>query len=225
MGLVLGLDKNVNTRICIKCKRSLPLDKFVKDPHRREGRRNECQECKNAYAKEQRRKKLINRLLSLPGQGEQFFMASEADLAYMAGIIDGEGTIAARNYWAPASINPSVVCRLRVFNTNRSLIDWIAERWPGRIYHSKAIPNQKIVWTWETKGLRARHLALQVLPYLKIKRRQAEILIELIPLILRVGTSFQTGVPEENVEKRNKLVAEIRELNKRGVVSIQSSQA
>lgn len=156
-------------------------------------------------------------MLNLPESGKQSHMCSEADLAYMAGIIDGEGSIVARNFWAPKSTHPSVVCRLRVFNTNRDLINWIAERWTGRIYHGKIVPHQKICWVWETKALRARNLALQIFPYLKIKRRQAEILIELIPLILRAGTYFQAGVPEEDVEKRNKLVAEIRELNQRGV--------
>lgn len=207
----------MKTRICIKCKRELPLGEFQKSSSRKEGRRNECRECKNAYAKERRRKKQREKWLNLPEEGKQSRMSSEADLAYMAGIIDGEGSLVARNYWAPRSTHPAVVCRLRVFNTNRGLIDWIAERWPGRIYHGKIIPHQKIVWVWETKALRARNLVLQIFPYLKIKQRQAEILIELIPLIFRAGTYFQAGIPEEDVEKRSKLVAEIRELNKRGV--------
>lgn len=195
----------------------MPLDKFQKSPSRKEGRRNECRKCKNAYAKERRRKKYEEKLRELDDSGQQAYMILETDLSYMAATVDGEGSIAARNSWSPESKHPSVVCRVRVFNTNRDLIDWIAERWPGRIYHGKIVPHQKIVWIWETKGLRARNLVLQIFPYLKVKRRQAEILIELIPLIMRAGTFFQGGVPEENVEKRNKLVAEIKALNKRGV--------
>jgi hypothetical protein len=46
---------------------------------------------------------------------------TDTELAYLAGIIDGEGSITARSYWAPKSINPSEM----VYERNRLVAEMV----------------------------------------------------------------------------------------------------
>lgn len=109
---------------------------------------------------------------------------SVAQIAYMAGIIDGEGSIYIGNF----SCNPKTGSKyyqtnIEVTNTDKNLMDWIADTFGGRLntYTMKQLPknSRRTVYRWIATGERVTHLAEILLPYLIVKRRQGEIMIKM----------------------------------------------
>lgn len=109
---------------------------------------------------------------------------SIAQIAYLAGIIDGEGSIYIGNFSSnPKTGAPYFQTNIQVTNTEKRLIDWLFASFGGLI--SKRTPRQtpknstKQAWTWTASGERVTHLCELILPYLTIKTRQAEIMLEM----------------------------------------------
>ncbi len=80
---------------------------------------------------------------------------TEAELAYFAGILDGEGCLSLDNLKVRVSgghrlyHNPC----LRVSNTDARLIAWIQARFPGRVSPVKIRPMmRKQQWLWHLYG-------------------------------------------------------------------------
>lgn len=48
----------METKVCSKCGRELPIGKFSKSKDTKDGHKNECKMCRSLYSKEWRRKKL-----------------------------------------------------------------------------------------------------------------------------------------------------------------------
>ena len=119
---------------------------------------------------------------------------TETDLAYLAGLIDGEGTIS-----ASISLNTSgyvaVNKFLSIFNTNYKLMLWIQSRFGGKIYSRDRAD------LWKTE-----HQIKWVLPYLVIKSEQAELLILI--------HSYKGH--RDTFDEQAEIVKRIQELNKRG---------
>jgi len=107
-----------------------------------------------------------------------------AQIAYMAGIIDGEGSIYIGNF----SCNPKTGTKyyqtnIEITNTDKNLIDWILNTFGGRnyTYTAKQTPknSRRTVYRWIASGERVTHLCELMMPYLVAKRRQAEIMIKM----------------------------------------------
>jgi hypothetical protein len=118
------------------------------------------------------------------------------DLAYLAGIIDGEGYIGIGN--AP---------RLRVANTNPRLMEWLRCRFGGSIWTSrKRDGRSKALFTWELSARKAERVLREVAPFLILKREQAAIIL----------AHYATGIryqPMALAEAKSQLAA----LNRKGV--------
>lgn len=130
---------------------------------------------------------------------------TETDLAYLAGLIDGEGTIS-----ASISLNTSgyvaVNKFLSIFNTNYKLMLWIQSRFGGKIYSRDRADlwktEHQIKWSPEE----ASEILKWVLPYLVIKSEQAELLILI--------HSYKGH--RDTFDEQAEIVKRIQELNKRG---------
>jgi hypothetical protein len=98
-----------------------------------------------------------------------------AELAYLAGIIDGEGCIGLR--LPGPSVTPSV--RIEVTNTDRRLISWLSDRFGGYSSGPVRPTNSKLAYRWTlAKRDDVRSLLEAMLPYLVIKDRQASLALE-----------------------------------------------
>lgn len=100
-------------------------------------------------------------------------------LAYMAAIVDGEGSIELKLQ----SNKVSVDLLLHVFNSDRPLMDWMREKFGGSVYeiHRKARaekPQWQPVYNWNLRGQYARDLLVSLHPFMIIKKAQAELAIE-----------------------------------------------
>jgi hypothetical protein len=108
---------------------------------------------------------------------------SETEAAYLAGIIDGEGTILV--YPRPPSIRLSV--RVVVVNTDEALMDWLETLGGNRNWKTSRptnySANPKPCWSWVVNGMNAVAILKQVLPYMIIKKNKAQRAIDSQPTL------------------------------------------
>ena len=102
----------------------------------------------------------------------------QTDLAYLAGIIDGEGCISifARN--RPGHKYPDMCLRVAVNSTDEWLCQYIRFSFGGFMSQPKYRANCKPIWEWRLERGKARDFLELILPYLHLKRPQAELAIK-----------------------------------------------
>jgi DNA-binding CsgD family transcriptional regulator len=93
--------------------------------------------------------------------------------AYFAGLFDGEGTVII------AKTGKHLHPRISIANTYRPVIEEISRLWGGRagLNHRKNSARRKC-WVWSASTREAESIIKCVLPYLKVKKLQAEFLLE-----------------------------------------------
>lgn len=96
--------------------------------------------------------------------------------AYLAGLIDGEGSI----YCGAIGSSRHKTCYpcVAIGMTDEAVIEWVASRWGCAVsYVLKRKNNPKWLDQYFVRlsGKRAQLLCLTLLPYLRVKRRQAEL--------------------------------------------------
>ncbi len=97
----------------------------------------------------------------------------KVDLAYIAGLFDGEGSICiernGRRFWIYVG----------VIMTDEYIIRWLQFVFGGSIYHyaPRGI-SKKDQWRWRTVGPQAIPVLKALMPYLRLKKAQAELAIE-----------------------------------------------
>jgi len=98
-------------------------------------------------------------------------------LAYTAGIIDGEGCIMlSRKNYNPPRIGYYIRLCITVGNTNEWLIHWLKMQFGGIVtVATPALPNSKDAWRWTLTSWQALSFLELILPYLQLKRPQAEL--------------------------------------------------
>lgn len=99
--------------------------------------------------------------------------------AYVAGLLDGEGSIV--SFMRPGGIHRQI--RVVIVNTDRPVIDWLAETVGGNVNtvtrrYTNFKRDPKPVFTWVVNGHNAIALLGQLLPFLIIKRDKALAAIE-----------------------------------------------
>jgi hypothetical protein len=94
--------------------------------------------------------------------------SSEADLGYLAALLDREGIISLATY--------GEYWRVRVSNTDTEIIDWLATI-GGTTSRQSQGNNRKDMWLWTLADQEDVHdLLSAVLPYLKTSTKRAEAL-------------------------------------------------
>lgn len=144
----------------------------------------------------------------------------ERDLIYFAGIVDGEGTITIHRQTRAQTGNESIHCRVMVANSHEPLMRWIHETFGGKLQvpRSTRSPKHKPVMNWYAGSTEATRLCERLIPYLKVKQRQAEIVVALGALGYQRGGKAARWVPDDVRAARRPLVQEIRSLNHRGLI-------
>jgi len=108
----------------------------------------------------------------------------EYQIAYLAGIMDGEGCFFIGNFSCnPKTGTPYYQTTLSVSNTDEKLIDWLMQTFGGLKgqYTRKQLPksSRKHVFRWQASGERLKHLCELMLPYLVCKKDEAELMLEM----------------------------------------------
>ena len=100
----------------------------------------------------------------------------ETQLAYLAGIIDGEGTF----YIGTTNNGRKFNSRIYVVNTNKELIEWLKNNFGGLVYQrtSKSNPHWKTRYEWVLDKSAIDTVCHLLIPHLIIKKKHAEIMID-----------------------------------------------
>ncbi len=103
------------------------------------------------------------------------YYADEIELSYLAGIIDGEGTILIVKQSQSTKKNPSFCLALSFCSTDKCLCDWVRDRFGGSIVHSRQKNDKwKDAYRWQIRSNNALKILLDILPFLIIKKIQAD---------------------------------------------------
>lgn len=157
--------------------------------------------CKDHYAEQRPRLDALKRRAPL--------FVNQASAAYMAGIIDGEGSICllkGKSRWG-TYVQP----RVNVYNNSVALMQWIVEVFGGTFTKVKRRQPKWVegyVWTMNSSDTRFYMDVLR--PFLIIKRRNAELVVEFYSVGRRYGRGRNNKVI---LEKQLALVNEIRKEN------------
>jgi hypothetical protein len=145
-----------------------------------------------------------------------------AQIAYLAGIIDGEGSIYIGNFSCNKKTGSLYYqTNMEVTNTDEDLIKWLLLNIGGRSnkYTQKQLPknSRRDVYRWIVSGELLTHLCHLLLPYLVIKKRQCEIMINMRKTFERSGAhkGMQGTQPLDIqvLEERKKYFDEMRSLH------------
>jgi hypothetical protein len=140
--------------------------------------------------------------------------------SYLAGLFDGEGTFSIYqnngNYRVTVTGEEKQYNftnhRVEITNTNIELMEWLIQHFGGKYYlHRRAKIVHKPAYSWRPSGKKnTEALILGILPYLVIKKKQANIVLQYI----RLGQSC--GTERRDVDARHALMLQCQALNKRG---------
>ena len=162
---------------------------------------------------------------------------NETDKAYMAGIMDADGyfTIKRSTYAMRVrgdATQPVFSERVGIKQVTPQAVEFLAQHFGGSVRIEKAsAQNGKPLYSWQITNKMAARLVETLMPYLRIKRRQAEILLQLreskdgkhrvgtgviLTVRSRWGGDMQTPqriVDPAEIERREQMVDEVKSLN------------
>lgn len=130
--------------------------------------------------------------------------------AYIAGMLDGEGTVTLSRHHKNETHAPEVT----ITNCDLGVLKWIKEK-VGMGYvikkKFKRDPKHSDAYAWTIRNDAAINLLKDLYPYLIIKRERAELIIEGYKIVTKRNGRY---TPEE-MQRKDIFVAKIRELNRR----------
>lgn len=94
------------------------------------------------------------------------------DLAYFAGLLDGEGYIGIGARVSGEYRTRQLILQMRIGMTSESVISWLHTTFGGQVYQHERPPH-KTMWLWSLTQQPAASLLRRVAPYLKVKNTHA----------------------------------------------------
>ncbi len=140
---------------------------------------------------------------------------SKIELAYIAGLFDGEGHI----FVYKVKQSNTYVLSIGITNTYKDVIEWIYKLFPSAIQQRTRYPNHpnwKPCFFWSTTSDKAKDFLKMIYPYLRIKKEQARLGIDLQEKWQKhqqhKNGRFQE-TPKEIIKKREWYKQQIHNLN------------
>ena len=148
-------------------------------------------------------------------------MISENELAYFAGLFDGEGCVLIykRKTLIENGVTVPYQMRVVVTNTHQGVIEDLKRTFRGSIYAYKPTGGRP-AWKWTAQCKAGSEFLKLVYPYLRIKKEQADVALEFQGLISKSrhrkhpGFYGQPRISPEDIEKRDNLAQRILDLRK-----------
>jgi len=122
--------------------------------------------------------------------GEEDVM-KKTDLAYTAGIIDGEGCVYIGKFNKRKNKYPSYQLHVTVNSSDEWLCQFLKMGYGGSV-HKYLSPRNTKMYLWHIAALKALVFLGIILPYLHIKQPQAEIAIQFQSQLKTVGRRGRT---------------------------------
>lgn len=156
---------------------------------------------------------------------------TQTEAAWLAGFIDGEGSIQIK--WQRAAKDRHMTSSVASISISQAeprteILYWLKDKFGGTVCsHDTNIRNPKHnkAFRWSVTGQKAVLVGTLILPFLKLKQRHVELLLEHQATKLASHIGARKGmspksvrVSDEIIALRTKQINEIKLLNKRGVV-------
>jgi len=144
-------------------------------------------------------------------------------LAYLGGVIDGEGSIGIRKTKKAGPFKSTRYSAiLTVGNTSRLLIEQLLAAFGvGCVTYRYPTKTKRACYLWSVSSLGARHVLQMVRPYLIVKREQAAVLLEFVDDFdsfkgSRPGKKGGQLVSSDELARRERLYQQLRSLSRVG---------
>lgn len=150
-------------------------------------------------------------------------MNKEAVRAYLAGIIDGEGciTITRRKVRRVKTNNWFYEPQIIIANSCKTMLDFCAGYYGGWIAILKKRKGHTTAYQWKATGDEMRAILKDVLPYLIVRRKQANKVLSFPSYMSRGwGNKPFKGRSQEELKEQEDLWIELKKLNSRGAPKI-----
>jgi len=145
---------------------------------------------------------------------------NELDLSYIAGFFDGEGSVTIHHNYAPSprGKSPNHTLQVSIGNTDPRVIVWIHEHFGGALtMRSGFKPNHRDVIQWMARSNKAARFLRMILPYLRMKREQAEIALT----FQQAKSGYRKKMlSSDEIKHREGQMHAIRELNGRARLKV-----
>ena len=148
---------------------------------------------------------------------------SATKLAYLAGVVDGEGCIGIRKTKRTGTWKSTRYAAIvTVGSTSRDLIeDLVTAFRVGCVTYRFPTKTKRSCYVWTVSSVGARHVLRLLRPYLIVKREQAAVLLEFIDNFdsfkgARPGKKGGLLVSAEELARRERLYQQLRTLNRVG---------
>jgi hypothetical protein len=130
--------------------------------------------------------------------------ATSEDKAYLAGLFDGEGSVnifkQSRSYMAYSAY----FIEISIGNTHEGVLNWVLEKFGGRVAHNSdhRTAGSRKVWRWRASSNEAYEILVAMLPYLIVKKEQAQLAIEFRERQVKFSGHSSTPLTQEENERR-----------------------
>ena len=129
-------------------------------------------------------------------------------LAYLAGIVDGEGCVRIHVQLLRKARSPCHHVELVIINTNDALIAWLLREIGGYVYtRRKEQPHHKTSMCWIVTSTNAENLLAALFPYLTVKKPQAALVAEFVEIGKHewCGGRLDPRIVEKRAEVKTKI--------------------
>ena len=143
-------------------------------------------------------------------------MTSETEKAYVAGLMDGEGTVHIVLQRNKSRNRPEYLfAETYISNTDVSLLRWVQAKFGGKVRLSRANKgrNWKPLYRLHFHGKAAGELLKEISPYIVAKKGRIEMVLDL----LHCTEKYLHPLPTQEREHRMGLYWKCRGLNARGI--------
>jgi hypothetical protein len=143
-------------------------------------------------------------------------------LAYLAGIIDGEGCIHIGYYFNKSQKRSTYHTLIQVTSTDKPLIEWLFQHFEGKaaLYTKAQTPknSRQTPFVWKVTGETLTHICRMVLPYMISKKDQIEIMLKMRSTFHdqhepKKGQQGIQSMSQELIDYRHSLMLQLRELH------------
>lgn len=132
----------------------------------------------------------------------------EVERAYIAGIVDGEGSIGLWRHHKNETHTPNVT----VANNSLELLQWIRAKVGGTIVSKKKrLEHHQNSYAWSVRQDRAIRFLNDIKEFLIVKRPQAELIIKEYKAVTHRSGKYTS----EMLKRKEVLVAKMTKLNQR----------
>jgi len=146
---------------------------------------------------------------------------SSGNLCYIAGLTDGEGSLKANCYRRRTrgqTRGQQYGNNLRIRFADEETIRWLQETFGIGCVYVETNGRYQPMWNWQVSGKQCAEVLKVLLPYLRTRRRQAELILKLrqrIETYKQPRDARGRGLPIDDEENRKRLaiIEQIHRLN------------